>query len=248
MKRAAKKHKGFTLVELLVVITILSILAALLLPTLSRARMVANRLACASNQKQIGLASVSYTDSYGGWIVYKGGVTPHTGTAVEPGWYYYPLANNWINKLLVLTGSEPEYSVAGGNYSNPVNWGKGIFRCAAKGDEKTATATQFWYGGYALNERITGTYFPPYSYGYDPRRLSQVNSPSTKIFLMDTRDDSANVISQVAIDYNWIYSSRHDSTSNTLWFDSHVSTLRDNQTMNAYGTNWNGNHSLWIIP
>lgn len=82
------RFKAFTLVELLVVISIIALLIAMLLPALSAAKESARAMACLSNLRQMGMAATMYRDEYQQYfpVMYDLEVEPY------PGWGRYTVA------------------------------------------------------------------------------------------------------------------------------------------------------------
>jgi prepilin-type N-terminal cleavage/methylation domain-containing protein len=148
-------NRAFTLVELLVVIAIIAILAALLLPTMGRAKETARRTACFSNLRQVNLAIRLYADDCSDALPVLADPNPYPNGV---GAYYKQLVKGYLR------------------LSGPASPAEKVFICPSDPTFQKQIAhafTSYTFNGYEASSaaiaRITG------------KKLSAIKSPSRAV-------------------------------------------------------------------
>ena len=175
-------RRAFSLLELLVVVAILAILAAIMIPSLHRAKLQAYQVVCASKLKSIGTAILYYAHSRNG-----NGYLPQLSTAemvtMHPGYY-------WTNQLTPYMKAAPDY-----------------FHCPADREPSYRHITGIKAGMVTARAMAKpGDRIEPMSYAGScdtlmmvvmatgrrdrhPRKLTDFNRPSGNAFMADTMTD-----------------------------------------------------------
>lgn len=232
--------KGFTLVELLVVIGIMAILIALLLPALNKARAHAQKVACASNMRQLGLAMLNYVAEQKGWLPPGGGrADGFWNSAGSPNPDYGATYNSWLHFMI-------EARVIKG--VNTTNWFNQVVLPIMQCPSENRTGNQYVWS-YKPSAYLLGF---PRGTGVQPAdpvnrmtKITELRHSTQTVLLAETFMGYPNLFKLfISPDGNWNsghgwYPRHVGGTANFLFADGHVDSFRYNgRVLGLYPTPW----------
>ena len=189
-------RNAFTLIELLLVIAIIAILAAMLLPTLGRAKSLARRVSCVNNLKQWGTGLHMYAADSEDRLPPEGAPNP-TDTQTNSGWYID----------LPRTLGLPRYHDMPWRKEASADPGNVIWLCPS--NARRSNGKNLFH--YCLNENLDGT-----GSGDVERTLGSFPQPSATVYLYDSKNLPAVGTP------NFIHTNLHERGAQILFIDGHV--------------------------
>jgi prepilin-type N-terminal cleavage/methylation domain-containing protein/prepilin-type processing-associated H-X9-DG protein len=202
---------GFTLVELLLVVTIIGALVGLVLPAIQQSRTSARRSECKSNLRQWALAAQNYADVHNGRLPYRGqGVQPTT---------VLDRPSDWFNALPPFMEGEP-YIDLKNRGALPKAGDRSVWICPEA--ERPSDDDRAAYFAYGMNMALSVR--SPNSLNVEgmPDHLARVGALQTMVFMADGAGPYCSVIPYAAA---FSPVARHNGIVNIAFLDAHVAAF-----------------------